>query len=168
MTRRHDPVSVLQSFPHKIGAARICEIARYQAIGVAEAGADLLVRSFKLHDRLVARALPRLVGRLDVVHAWPLGALETLRTARRLGIPTVLERPNAHTRFAHRAVEEECKRLGVALPAAHEHAFNAAILSSDRLVRHRYGHLVEAYRQVIDEHRGARGARPGATSSAIR
>ena len=28
---------------------------------------------------------------------WPVGALYTLRTAKRLGIPTVLERLNAHT-----------------------------------------------------------------------
>jgi glycosyltransferase involved in cell wall biosynthesis len=196
-------VSVLQSFPHKIGAARICDTAWYQASGVAEAGADLLVmpgavhralpagirvkptlargraripykalgsmRAFKLHDRLVARALPKVADRVDIVHAWPLGALETLRTARQLGIPTVLERPNAHTRFAYGAVQDECARLGVPLPPDHEHAFDAAVLereeaeyaiadrmlcpsefvsrtfadqgfSSDRLARHFYGY----------------------------
>ena len=57
-----------------------------------------------------------------------MGARETLQTARRLGIPTVLERPNAHTRFAYEAVRDECERLGVALPADHEHAYNADIL----------------------------------------
>jgi glycosyltransferase involved in cell wall biosynthesis len=162
MTRNAGPIRVLQSFPHKIGAARICTTAWYQAVGAAEAGADLLVmpgavdrplpagirvrptlargrlripykalgrmRALQLHDRLVARALPRLANEIDIVHAWPMGALETLRTARRLGIPTVLERPNAHTRFAYAAVRAECERLGVALPADHEHAYNADIL----------------------------------------
>jgi glycosyltransferase involved in cell wall biosynthesis len=196
-------IRVLQSFPHRIGAARICTTAWHQAEGVSEAGGDVLVmpasvhrplppevrvrptlargkwripykaighlRAFKLHDRLVARALPRLADRIDVVHTWPLGALETLQTARRLGIPTVLERPNAHTRFAYRVVAEECERLGVALPKDHEHAWNDTILrreeaeyeladrllcpsdfvartfidegfSRDRLARHRYGY----------------------------
>jgi glycosyltransferase involved in cell wall biosynthesis len=65
------------------------------------------------------------------VHAWPLGALSTLRTARRLGIPTVLERPNAHTRFAYEAVREECARLDVQLPPDHEHAYNEEILERE-------------------------------------
>jgi glycosyltransferase involved in cell wall biosynthesis len=159
------PTRVLQSFPHKIGASRICLTAWHQAAGVAAAGADLLVmpgavhrplpdgievrttlargrfripykalgpmRAFKLHDRLVAAALPKLADRIDVVHVWPLGALETLKVARRLGIPTVMERPNAHTRFAYEVVRDECDRIGVQLPADHEHAFNEEILARE-------------------------------------
>ncbi len=155
-------IRILQSFPHKIGAARICTTAWHQAAGVAAAGGDLSVyagvvhrplpagievrttlsrgqlrvpykafgqlRALALHDRIVARALPRLAGRIDVVHAWPLAARETLRTARALGIATVLERPNAHTRFAYETVARECERLGVSLPADQEHAFNPAKL----------------------------------------
>jgi glycosyltransferase involved in cell wall biosynthesis len=203
MSRAPGPIRVLQSFPHKIGAARICTTAWHQAAGAAQAGADLLVmpgsvhrplpdgirvrptlargrlrvpykalgraRALALHDRLVARALPGLKDQIDVVHTWPMGARETLRTARRLGIPTVLERPNAHTRFAYEAVRAECERLGVALPADHEHAYNADTLrleeeeyaladrllcpsdfvlrtfldegfAPERLARHRYGY----------------------------
>ena len=197
-----DRPRVLQSFPHKIGAARICTTAWHQAEGAAAAGSDLLVmpgavhrplpegirvrptlargklrvpykavgrlRAVQLHDRLVARALPKLAGEIDLVHTWPMGALHTLRAARRLGIPTVLERPNAHTRFAYEVVREESARLGVVLPPEHEHAFNAEILAleeeeyaladkllcpsdfvlktfldegfaTDRLIRHGYG-----------------------------
>ena len=47
------------------------------------------------------------------MHCWPSGSLETLKTAKRLGIPTVLERPNAHTRFCYEAAAKECERLGV-------------------------------------------------------
>jgi glycosyltransferase involved in cell wall biosynthesis len=159
------PIRVLQSFPHRIGAARICTTAWHEASGAASAGAQLLVmtggvhrplpegidvrctlargrlripyrtlgrmRAMRLHDRLVARALPGLADEIDIVHAWPLGALETLRTARQLGIPTVLERPNAHTRFAYEVVRDECERLGVALPPDHEHAYNAEILERE-------------------------------------
>lgn len=131
-------------------------------------------RALALHDHLVARALPRLAGEIDVVHAWPLGARETLRTAARLNIPTVLERPNAHTRFAYEVVEQECLRLGVELPPDHEHAYNAVRLakeeeeyllsdyllcpsefvvqtfqdqgfSTDRLIRHTYGYNERVY-----------------------
>ena len=77
-----------------------------------------------LHDRIVARRIERLVGQIDIIHTWPTGALETLRAAARLGIPTMLERPNAHTGFAMEVVQQECDRLGVALPPDHEHAFD--------------------------------------------
>jgi glycosyltransferase involved in cell wall biosynthesis len=65
---------------------------------------------------------------VDVVHTWPLGARATLTVARTLGIPTVLERPNAHTRYAFSVVRAECERLNVRLPPDHEHAFNERVL----------------------------------------
>jgi glycosyltransferase involved in cell wall biosynthesis len=153
---------VLYSFPHAIGASRICTTAWEQVTGLDAAGASLVVypsrvakplppsivvrptlsvgrmrvpisllgrlRAFKIHDRLVAGRLAHLAGRVDLVHAWPLGALKTLETASRLGIPTVLERPNAHTRFAYEVVRLECDQLGISLPSNHEHSFNQAIL----------------------------------------
>ena len=72
-----------------------------------------------------------MAGQIDIVHTWPLGALETLKTAARLGIPTVLERSNAHTGFAMEVVQNECERLGVTLPPDHEHAFNARKLHKE-------------------------------------
>jgi glycosyltransferase involved in cell wall biosynthesis len=150
------PLRVLYSFPHKIGADRICHTAWNQVDGLAAAGAEILafpgvvhrplpasVRvqptlafgrlriSYKLvgtkracawHDAIVAHRLPRLVGKIDVIHAWPMGALRTLKAAKRLGIPTFLERPNAHTRFAYEVVEQECRKLGITMPPGHEHA----------------------------------------------
>jgi glycosyltransferase involved in cell wall biosynthesis len=126
------------------------------------------IRTFKIHDHVVTRRLRKLAGKIDVVHAWPVGSLETLKTARELGIVTVLERPNAHTRFAYRVVAEECARLGITLPPNHEHAFHEDVLrieeaeyaaadfllcpsdfvrqtfvdagfSPDKLLRHQYG-----------------------------
>lgn len=83
------------------------------------------------HDRIVARRLEKMAGQIDVIHTWPIGAQETLKTARRLGVPTVLERCNAHTRFAYEVVQKECDRLGVPLPPGHEHEYNAAILAKE-------------------------------------
>lgn len=85
-------------------------------------------RAFAIHDKLVARWIRKHAGTIDLIHTWPLGSLETLKTARQLGIPTVLERPNAHTRYAYDVVSKECERLGVVLPKRHEHAYNPEVL----------------------------------------
>ncbi len=156
---------VLYSFPHKLGAGRICYTDLQQVKGLATAGAAVQVhaaslkpsvpegvelkptlargklripykvigsaRAFDWHDRIVARRLEHLAGQVDIVHTWPLGALETLKTANRLGIPTVLERPNAHTRFAYEVLQQECERLGVNLPPGHEHAFKQDVLAKE-------------------------------------
>lgn len=152
------PVRVLHSFPHKIGAGRICTTAWYETAAASAAGGALTLytgvvhrplpgsvrvhttlargkwrvpyrllgklRALDIHDRVVARSLPRLADEIDVVHTWPLAGLETLRMARRLGIPSVVERPNAHTRFAYEVVARECERIGVTLPADEDHAYN--------------------------------------------
>ena len=86
---------------------------------------------FALHDYIVSRQLETLKEQVDIVHTWPLGSLRTLRIAKRLGIPTVLERCNAHTRFAYTAVQQECERLGVRLPRKHEHAYNPDVLNKE-------------------------------------
>lgn len=85
----------------------------------------------RLHDARVAGMLPSLRGKIDLIHGWPLGSLRTIRVARRLGIPFVMERPNAHTRFAFEVVAEECRRLGYRLPPGHEHEFNATTLARE-------------------------------------
>lgn len=160
-------VRVLYSFPHKLGADRICYTAWQQVNGLAAAGADLMVcpgalsrrvpanvrlqptlargrfripykllgsmRAFALHDYIVSQRIEKLAGQIDIIHAWPLGSLRTLRTAARLGIPTVLERPNAHTRFAYEVVQRECNRLGVSLPSNHEHAYKADVLAKEEM-----------------------------------
>jgi glycosyltransferase involved in cell wall biosynthesis len=165
MRSERNRVRVLYSFPHRLGASRICYTAWQQVNGLVRAGADVLLfpgsiskpvpsevvvrptlargkfripykllgsmRAFALHDYIVARRLEKLAGKVDIVHAWPLGALRTLKTAVRLGIPAVLERPNAHTRFAYEVVRAECQRIGVALTPGHEHEYNPDILRAE-------------------------------------
>jgi len=58
---------------------------------------------------------------VDVVHGWPLGSIRTIRTAKRHGIPVVLERPNAHTAYAYEEVERENREVGIVLPDNHDH-----------------------------------------------
>jgi len=82
-----------------------------------------------LHDAIVARRLTRLAGQIDIVHTWPVAASRTLRTAAQLGIPAVLERPNAHTRFAYERVRQECEQLRVSMPPGHEHDYDETILA---------------------------------------
>lgn len=164
-TSTNRPVRVLYSFPHRIGAARICTTAWHQVEGLAAAGAEVTVlagsiyralpehinakttlswkklripyrllgsqRACVLHDWLVARQLRAFAGKIDLIHVWPVGAMETIKEAKRLGIATVLERPNAHTRFAYEVVQKECHRLGVALPSGHEHAYKPGVLARE-------------------------------------
>jgi glycosyltransferase involved in cell wall biosynthesis len=157
-----DPVRVLYSFPHKLGAQRICYAAWQHVNGMANAGAQVTAHpgvlhrplpssvevrptlsrgraripyrllgrtgACGLHDRIVARRLRDLADRIDIVHTFPLGASRTLETARELGIPTVLERCNAHTEYAYSVVRDECARLGVTMPKGHEHEYNEGYL----------------------------------------
>jgi glycosyltransferase involved in cell wall biosynthesis len=165
MSRTDQPIRVLYSFPHKLGADRICYTAWQQVNGLAAAGADVLVypgalqrpvpagvkvkctlargkvripyrvlgtmRALALHDYVVSRRIEKLEGRIDVIHTWPDAALLTLKAAAKMGIPTLLERPNAHTRFAYTAVQQEAKRLGIVLPPTDEYYFHEDILRKE-------------------------------------
>ena len=77
-------------------------------------------RAMRLHDRIVSNALRRISmkSHIDIVHCWPSGCLQTLKTARELGIKTVLERHTAHTRFVFEITAQEINRLGIKL---HKH-----------------------------------------------
>jgi glycosyltransferase involved in cell wall biosynthesis len=88
-------------------------------------------RMCDLHDRIVALRLRKFVGRIDLVHAWPLAALHTSKVAHSMGIPVALERCNAHTRYAFDVVQRECTRINVPLRKGYEHAFNAAVLKRE-------------------------------------
>ncbi len=115
------PASLSRPLPPSVRARPTLAIGKlrlpYRLLGV--------FRTVALHDNIVARRLESLAGQIDIVHTWPLGALQTLKAAARLGIPTVLERCNAHTGYAMEVVQRECERLGVALPSNQEHAYNA-------------------------------------------
>lgn len=159
------PVRVLYSFPHKLGAGRICWTAWQQVLGLEAAGATVSAvvgtsvkqppasvslfrtlgvgkvripykligtrRAVRLHDWITSLWLRKNAGKIDIVHVWPLGGLATIRMARKLGIPTVMERPNAHTAFAYRIVDEECGRVGIRLPEGFEHKFDAGLLAHE-------------------------------------
>ena len=44
----------------------------------------------------------------------------------------MLERSNAHTRFAYEVVERECEKLEIEMPASHSHAFIAEVLRREK------------------------------------
>jgi glycosyltransferase involved in cell wall biosynthesis len=219
MSTTDKPIRVLYSFPHKLGADRICYTAWQQVNGLASAGAEILafpgvlhrsvppsvcvrptlargklripykllgtMRALALHDRIVARRLEKMAGQVDIIHTWPDAAEHTLQTARKLGIPTVLERPNAHTRYAYESVQKESQRLGITLPPDNEYAFKTDVLAREereyrladrllcpsdfvlrtfleqgfpaaKLVRHQYGYDEKTCYPGPDNHRGDR------------
>lgn len=165
---------VLYSFPHKLGADRICYTAWQQVRGLAAAGGEVLAmpavvsrsvpvtvettlargrvrlpfrllgkyRAFRLHDRIVAKRLEKLAGKVDVVHVWPSAALETIKVAKRLRIPTVLERPNAHTRYAYDVVKAECHRIGVHLPPGDDYTYRTDVLAHEEEEFHATDYLL--------------------------
>ena len=85
-------------------------------------------RAHALHDYIVARRLPKFADQVDIIHTWPSGARRTLEAASQLGIPTVLERCNSHTRYAYEVVQKESERLGIHLPPGYEGAWNDEVL----------------------------------------
>jgi glycosyltransferase involved in cell wall biosynthesis len=89
--------------------------------------------SAKLHDQIVAKRLRKMKGEIDLVHGFAMGSLETFKVAKELGIPTVLERCNAHTRFAYEIVDKEAKKLGLQMPDGHPHAFNDEYLKREEI-----------------------------------
>lgn len=92
----------------------------YKALGT--------LRTFAIHDYIVSKRLEHMASEIDIVHTWPNAAVRTLKVAARLGIPTVLERPNAHTRYAYESVQQESSRLGIVLPPDNEYAFKEDVL----------------------------------------
>src|ERR1700676_1213142 len=86
------------------------------------------MRVLAWHDYIVARRVARMGGQIDIIHTWPNAAERTLRMAAKVGIPTVLERPNTHTRYAYESVCLESERLGVVLPADNEYAYKEGVL----------------------------------------
>ena len=89
------------------------------------------LRACSLHDRITANWLERHWNRIDLIHGWPLASLHTIRVARRLGIPFVLERPNIHTASAFEASTIESKIIGIDLPPGHDHEFNNTSLDRE-------------------------------------
>ena len=85
-------------------------------------------RAHALHDYIVAQRVRQLAGQIDIVHTWPSGALRTLKAAAEVGIPTVFERCNSHTRYVYETVQKESERLGVRLAPNDEAAFNEQTL----------------------------------------
>jgi D-inositol-3-phosphate glycosyltransferase len=133
LVRAGAEVTVFPGVLHKRLPASV-KVRQTLALGKLRISYKLLgtMRACALHDYIVARHVEKMAGKIDVIHAWPLGSLLTLKTAARLGIPTLLERPNAHTRFAYTVVQRECDRLGVALPPDHEHAYKPDVLKKEQ------------------------------------
>ncbi len=89
------------------------------------------MRALGLHDHIVARRLKKLVGKIDVIHTYAAGSLETLRTARSTRDSDCPQRTNAHTRFAFEVVGQEFERLGVTLPPTDEYYHRADLLAKE-------------------------------------
>lgn len=88
-------------------------------------------RALSLHDHIVAKRVLKEKNEYDIIHVWPSAALETIKAANRVGIPSILERPNAHTRYAYESVQNEFKRLRIPLPSENEYSFKENVLQRE-------------------------------------
>ena len=78
-------------------------------------------RAREFHDYRAASVLRKLRDSVDAVHCWPGSSLRTLQVAKELGIPTLVQRTNAHTAFAYQIVAREHEKLGIKLPSSYSH-----------------------------------------------
>jgi glycosyltransferase involved in cell wall biosynthesis len=188
---RRQPIRVLYSFPHTIGAPGIGVTALNQVLGLRSAGADVTVlctsvhdgvdissaegtltlwgrrvphrvmgsvdHALRYHDRRVAALVSR--GAYDVVHTWPLGALQTLRRARAEGVLAAREAPNSHTAVAYRLAEEESRQVGIAVGRGHSHFPSSARLARE-LQEYDAADLILAPSEHVEQSFLARGTPP--------
>lgn len=129
----------------------------------------------RIHDMRVASAIQNGKTEYDILHAWPSGALLSLRAAKSRSIPSVVERQSANTRYVYERAAQECSTLGMSIPRGHYsrmsrrklsrqeqefhlasallcpsdfviQTFTDAGFAKDRLVRHRYGFDPQIFR----------------------
>jgi len=89
--------------------------------------------AYDYHDRRTAGVLGGRPNEFDIIHSWPLGSARTLETAKSLGIPTFLERPNSHTASAVDAVEHASAELGIPVAPTNSHARSARRIAREEL-----------------------------------
>lgn len=126
--RGHEVTVVCTSIARPLpGAARVLttlELAGrrvpHRALGRA--------RSYRHHDRRVAREVRRLAAQLDVVHTWPRATVQTATVASAVGVRTVRELPNAHTAYAYHVVARELASLGLEPQKSHSHTLDRTAL----------------------------------------
>jgi glycosyltransferase involved in cell wall biosynthesis len=78
----------------------------------------------RIHDIITANAILSERFSVDAIHCWPLGSESTLKAAKKLGIKTFLERPNAHTGYAFNVVKQEYELIGLTQTKKHTHKFD--------------------------------------------
>jgi glycosyltransferase involved in cell wall biosynthesis len=88
--------------------------------------------AFWWHDYRVRKAIERDASRIDIIHSWPSGSLQTFSVARRLGIATALERPSSHTAQVYEVLAEECEQLHLSIDADHYSKFDETRLAQEK------------------------------------
>ena len=88
-------------------------------------------RALHLHDLRTANWLSRNAQNIDIFHGWPGSSLRTLKVAKEHGIPTLLERPNAHTEYAFEVSESENRVCEIPAPKGHDHTYCSELLSKE-------------------------------------
>ena len=107
-------------------------------------------RAYDYHDRRTAWAIGRARGAYDVVHAWPRACLRTFTAARRTGLISFRELPNAHTAATFAAARQADLDTGVTLPTQNSHASSIARLALEEREFAAADYLLAPSRFVLD------------------
>lgn len=94
------------------------------------------------HDYRVARHLDKHHQHVDVLHAWPLAAKQSLLRANRHKIMSFIERPNTHTEFAYRSVKQAYEQINLAQKTQSSHTFNKKRLKREEEEYHLANYLL--------------------------
>jgi glycosyltransferase involved in cell wall biosynthesis len=89
-------------------------------------------RAYRYHDWRVSRALADTPDTYDLVHAWPMGSLQTFAAARREGLAAARESPNCYTAVAYELALAEATQLGLTVPTGASHHFDAERLAREQ------------------------------------
>jgi len=130
MNRRAYP-DVPRQFIHTVPIRELCRVlfARFGMDAFVQNDSPFSVPGIYRHfDSIVAKAVSSLPP--SAVYAYDGGALQTFRTARRMGVKTIYELPTAHTRFKSEFFREEAE-----LQPAFAGTFQKALVDSEWLSR---------------------------------
>lgn len=76
-------------------------------------------RAINIHDNFTSDYLIKNADSINAVHCWPSGCKKTLMTAKKLGIPSFLERPSSYTPHVLSTMYNTCKELNFELNNKH-------------------------------------------------
>lgn len=85
----------------------------------------------KFHDYITATYIKKYHKYINLFHGWPMASELSIKTAKKYGIATFLERPNTHTQFAFETIKKVYQDLGLTQKSNQSHTTNLKRLNRE-------------------------------------